>query len=559
MQVRPKIVQIFAVTLIVSLILGACGGGTTGSTWFNLPSAKVHVQADGTARVWGYNVGYIGLTPALIQQLQSANIQELEVRIGYNGIHVYANGEDLPYIPWDQESVETLQDILPALPNVPNAELIANALPWLRTIGLGVELDLPLAEGASELDIPRWNGETEISEESPEEFTLGPLSIGSLTFDESGSAYIEGVPVSTFESALGADLPLELDPNTVDLLEQLSAEAVQVSLHPNGIDLTLNDRPLPGIAYDSAYLERTLTYLPAFVSDEDLLAILTDVIPQLTAADVTMAISFTGEQTLETEMPPIEANLTPEGNVIFLGVPVAQGVVPADTIQMLEEANIQRVQVTIGQEGMRLTVNNQLMPTIDWTEESLATIAEVVGPATFGPEGFTSLLDVVIGLGPNVILNVPPAEGAEAIEVSADAEPSFVAPEADPDAPTLHLRAGVDSQGNITMLGGIPTASLSELGVSLPALPADVVDLLATADAQEIQLLTEPGALVALLDGEEALRVSYDTASLQSALSLAAAFMGDSPLTEPGVSTLLNEQILPLLPVSNLDVVLTLE
>ncbi len=97
MQANPKIVKILAVALIASLVLGACGGGTTGSTWFNLPSIPVKIGVDGSARVFGFNIGPI-LQPAILQQLQTANIQKLEIRLGYNGIHVYANGQDLPYI-----------------------------------------------------------------------------------------------------------------------------------------------------------------------------------------------------------------------------------------------------------------------------------------------------------------------------------------------------------------------------------------------------------------------------------------------------------------------------
>ncbi len=81
MQARPKIVKILVVALLVSLILAACGGGSTGKTWFNLPSAKVRISPEGTMSVWGLNVGPFPQT-ALIQQLQAANIQQLKVRIG---------------------------------------------------------------------------------------------------------------------------------------------------------------------------------------------------------------------------------------------------------------------------------------------------------------------------------------------------------------------------------------------------------------------------------------------------------------------------------------------
>jgi hypothetical protein len=264
----------------------------------------------------------------LLQQLQAANVQQLEVRIGYNGIHVFANGQDLPFVKWDEASVETLQDILPQLPGVPNANIIAGALPWLRTIGLGVLLDLPLAEGQSELDIPRWNGERQITATTPTSPTIGPITIGSVAFDPQGQAIIEGVPASTLEQALGMPLPLALDANTLAILQGLGAQAVQVKVHPNGIDLSLNDRPLPGIAWDEPRLNNLLTNIPAFVSDPALVDTLNQVVPLLNGADVTVAVSFTGEQAAETVLAPIELNISETGDLSLLGIPVAPGAFP---------------------------------------------------------------------------------------------------------------------------------------------------------------------------------------------------------------------------------------
>ena len=44
MQAKPKILKIFLVALIASLLLGACYGGSTGRVWFNLPSLPIHLD-----------------------------------------------------------------------------------------------------------------------------------------------------------------------------------------------------------------------------------------------------------------------------------------------------------------------------------------------------------------------------------------------------------------------------------------------------------------------------------------------------------------------------------
>lgn len=558
MQARPKIVKILVVALLVSLVLAACGGGSTGKTWFNLPSAKVRIQPDGAMRVWGLNVGYFP-QPALIQQLQGANIQQLEVRIGYNGIHVSANGQDLPYVKWDEASVQTLQEILPQLPGVPNATTIASALPWLRTIGLGVVLDLPLADGQTKLDIPRWSGETAIAADAAAEPTLGPITIGSLAFDPQGQAIIEGVPTSTLEQALGMALPLSLDANTLAMLQGLGAQKVQVKVHGNGIDLSLNDSPLPGIAWDQPRLNTLLTYVPDFVADPAMVATLEKVVPLLNGADVTLAVSFTGEQAADTVLSPIELSIGENGDLSLLGIPLAPGVVPADAIANLQAANVQQLAVSVLPTGLYVAANGQTLPTITWTEESLAVLTQVIGPMAGGADLLNTLLPVALGLGPNVKVNVPLAAGATALEIPAEVD-FVIQPVAAVDgSPLINVGLGIDSAGNLTTLGGFTAAEFAELGVTLPTIPADSLAALRTAGVQEVQIDTEPGVLQVRFDGADALALNYDDASIKTTLDIATPFLGDSPITIPEINQLLREQIIPQILTSNVDVAVGLE
>ena len=38
--------------------------------------------------------------------------QKVELRAGFNGIHVYVNGEDQAYLAWDNESASNLESLL---------------------------------------------------------------------------------------------------------------------------------------------------------------------------------------------------------------------------------------------------------------------------------------------------------------------------------------------------------------------------------------------------------------------------------------------------------------
>ncbi|MGL4650394.1 MAG: hypothetical protein ACRC1H_13385, partial [Caldilineaceae bacterium] len=104
MQPKSRFIVLAVVALSAALMLAGCGGGDSGSTWFNLPSFEVAVNEAGQAKVAGFTLPAALLQPAQIEQLQAAGVNQIEARVGYSGIHAHVNGEDLPYLAWDQES-----------------------------------------------------------------------------------------------------------------------------------------------------------------------------------------------------------------------------------------------------------------------------------------------------------------------------------------------------------------------------------------------------------------------------------------------------------------------
>jgi hypothetical protein len=557
MQARPKIVKILVVALIVSLFLGACGGGTTGKTWFNVPSIVLRMQPNGTARVFGFNVGYV-IDPAMIQTLQSAQVQRAEVRIGYHGIFIYFNGEPLPYIRWDQASVVTLQDLLARQTMVHVQPMVINQLPLMRTFGLGVALDIPRPAGAAQLTIPRWRGEMTAIAETPAN-VIGPITIGSLVFDESGEAIIEGVPVSRLEQALGISLPLRLDANTLATLQRMNVESVRVATRPNGVDLFWNERPLPSVAYDSRSLTNLSRYVGPLV-DEETMATLDQVLPILQALALNVVVSFTGEQLVTTELPAVTAVIAEDGTMSLFGLPLLpEPVLDPALLEGLQRANVQRLSVSLQPEGIFIAANNQTLPTITWTEESLDVLARVVAPLTGLPADLMlSLVDVARTTGVNVQVQLPLAEGAEPVDlepVETELQPPDLT-----DVPESVIRLSMGLEGDqIRSIGTLDSEDLEQLGVDLPTLPPDLAETLRSLGVNELALNTDPGVLTVLLDGDTALTVNYDYDSLMTALELAATFLDDTILSDPVMAEFLREQIVPLAPGADIHVVVRVQ
>ena len=93
----------------------------------------------------------------------------------------------------------------------------------------------------------------------------------------------------------GGANPLQLDPAALAQLKNFGINSLSVQTTPAGIELTVNDKKMPGIAYDAAYLERTLKLLPAVAGGavpEDLLQLAAQ---QLPALNVALNVDLSGQ------------------------------------------------------------------------------------------------------------------------------------------------------------------------------------------------------------------------------------------------------------------------
>ncbi|MEZ4713289.1 MAG: hypothetical protein R3A44_39240 [Caldilineaceae bacterium] len=552
MQGKSKILGVFLV-LLSAFMLSACGGGSTGSTWFNLPSIPLRIQPDGTAKVFGFSIPNQILPPATIQQLQGANVQELQVRVGYNGIHVYNNGVDLPYIKWDESSVDALGNVLKSLPpemGVPG-DMIAGYLPMLRQYGMGVTLDMPVAEGQTAVDIPRWSGETTVTEEAGGESSLPALSLGGIAFDDSGNASLAGVALP------GVALP----PNVMGILKSLGAENLQVQTQPNGLNLSLNGQPLPSIAYDSSSLAQVMNVAGAFLGEEATSGMLGDIVPQLQGADLNLDLSFTGQPSGEFVLPDLDVVVGEDGSVTALGFPLGAGMLPADLLGQLESANIQNLNVDLSTSQIKLGVNGEALPVINLGANTLDTFVNDMAEPLLGmsPDALSGNLGLVKSLMADkplkVNLTLPGGQPS-----SGEIDTTLQAPEmGDFAPPTIHVNATY-AGGKLADLNGITAEQLGDLASSIPELPANIQTMLQSVGANQVEIKNGANKLSIMFNGDEFISLDYDAPTLKRLLDLAGPFLGpDSPLSDPALSTIINDQILPLAPGSDIDITLNLQ
>jgi len=553
MQAKRKLLPILLVVIVAAVVIAACGGtAATASqekTWFNFPAVPLNVKADGNVDVYGLGLGPV-LPAALVQQLQGADVQQLEARAGANGIHVYANGEELPYLAWDTASATNLEAMAAALPG---GAMVKDYLPWLRRVGLGVNLKLPAAEGKPLLSVPRWRGETAITTETPAT-VVGPLNLG-ISYDADGKPSIAGIPAGQL-AKLGIPIPT-LDPTTLALVKSLGLETLNVKTGANGIVLSSGEMALPSIAYDAKTLATLLAVAKPFLAnDKATLAALEQLIPMLPNLDASFTVNFNG-QPAEFALPDLPVKVGDDGALSIAGLALPGAALPAATLAQLASAGVQDVAINAKPDGIILTINGQSMPKINFTPDGLkliATVASTVGGIS--PDLVTTGLDLLGKDGINTSIALP---GSTSTATGGPPEPTFAPPElGDTPAPTLRL-AVVVKDGQIASIGGLSAEQLGKLGVTLPPLPPAVADIIKSLDAKTMGIVTKPNALEISVNGTPATTIQYDKTSLAAAWNLAKPSLKGTPLEDPALQKLIEEQILPMLPGADVNIAITVE
>lgn len=547
MQARRKFVPILLVILVVlfaAVVLVACGGNgqvdNRGQSWMNLPSLPVNVDANGAASVYGLGIGQV-LTPDQVQLMQAmGDAQRLEARVGFEGVSVLKNGEDALNVLWNDESQANLQDVLR---QVPGAAMAADYLPMLRNVGVGVALNLPPAQGAPALNIPKWTGPTPFQPSTPAATTT-PIDIGFLSFDQSGQALIAGIPAST----LG--IPLQLDAGTMGMLQQFGINDVTLNTQTDGLHIALNGNPLPVIAYNESSLATLQGMLAPLLPDAATAGIVGDLLPRLPGLDLNLNVGFNGAPA-EISLPDLNVKITEGGGINAFGLDIPNVTIPLDSIQPLIDAGIGSLNVRATDQSIDLAVNGQQLPTINFTPAGRAAIATIVSSqAGVSPDLINSGLNILAQGGVAAAVELP-GGGSAAPAVTIPAPPDVAAPV---------IRANVVIEdGAIVSFGGIPAETLAALGVTLPSLPPEVMSILGSLGADTLNVRVQPDGLHILAGGEEVLSMAYDAASLGALWGLVKPLAGPTLADNPGLTQLLEQTILPLMTKADVDLTITLQ
>ena len=233
------------------------------------------------------------LNPFYVDWLKNTNVQHIELVHTDKGVFLFVNGQAMPSLVWDQESLGNLAEVSGALSG-PFGQLLKTLVPILQRTGLNVVLRFPTQDGAAPIELRDATAPIELptAEAAPADAALH-LDV-DYALDENGVGVprIAGLTSRDLMAATGLGLPVELTPQAVQLVKTYGIEEFQVRTAPDGLYLTVNGQPLPHIAWNDAYLQNVSDFYAQMNPASPYINLVKLLLPELNNMDVDLMIRF---------------------------------------------------------------------------------------------------------------------------------------------------------------------------------------------------------------------------------------------------------------------------
>ncbi|MBV7332514.1 hypothetical protein KFU94_30660 [Chloroflexi bacterium TSY] len=261
--------------LVAILVLSGCaprvGAGTVVDSsdddvaYLDMAAFLVEYDETGEASLFGTPVSELGdilgtdlsslsLSEETIQTMLDNNIQHIQIDKHPGGLRIYMNGNALPSLIWDEQSIDALAQTLDLFGT--DASMLTGLLPIITNLGVGITLKMPVRAGQSEialrpsdraiLDVNKAKSLFDAARNTQP--TLAPM----LVYDTSGKFEIQGIA----QFMLGMiPIPwdqLEQPPETIESLMEQGIESVNIAIVGNGLLLTINGNTLPFIQWNNS-------------------------------------------------------------------------------------------------------------------------------------------------------------------------------------------------------------------------------------------------------------------------------------------------------------------
>ena len=309
--------------LTITLALSACaprtGGGTTAAAGsdqellVDLPALVVDFDADGKATLGGVAVADLNpslasldtmIGPDTVALFTENNIQHIQISTTPTGVDILVNGQAIPSVGWDGESLAGAQQLLALLGN-DGLAMVQSLLPQIANIGIGVTLRFPPSQGADllPLTVTGEGSAAETAAQAEEAYLAqagSPANINlPITYASDGTFSLGNLTADQLTVLLGAPLEsLTLTADQIARAKELGVKTLTIATDSAGVRMTLNGTALPHISWGDGKLAYGLNLalqsglLGSGGSSEDMGLLIEKLLPIIQTSAVTIQVTF---------------------------------------------------------------------------------------------------------------------------------------------------------------------------------------------------------------------------------------------------------------------------
>ena len=314
--------------LILALLLTACESSSPDATSasedfaVSLPRIVIDVDSDGNPSVGGFGTEtlktltmggvdytWMRMEPTLVRRFSDMDLQHIEAVYRDDGIYLFVNGEPLPFVKWDEESLDNTAGVITTFGgmNPQFTDALKTIIPFAQRVGIDMAVRFPVVQGRTITPMRDMGQELVAAEATAREPGALQLRV-EVFYNEDGKPFVPGASF-ILENLLGVDTSqLALPPATITRLTQMGIQHIAIRTQEDGIQFFVNGEPLPELAWS-----------------EDQLGVVADLIGQLYLGGQTEGM----QQVLEAILPA----LSQMDFELVLRFPIAEG---AEVIPLAE-------------------------------------------------------------------------------------------------------------------------------------------------------------------------------------------------------------------------------
>ncbi|MFQ5854275.1 MAG: hypothetical protein ACE5LU_01330 [Anaerolineae bacterium] len=311
---RYLVVPILALVLLTSACSTQRGGGQVPESTLgivetaanfipevHLPPLELSYDQDGVPRIYGIkttdiqrftgiSLRFLELDKPFIDWFTRSNLQHIEIEHTKDGLFLYANGELLPSVGWDSDSLASAVELADML-NVQYTSMMTRLVPVLQRLGLHITLRFPVAPGNAPIALSQPGAQPSLNAEVEQPSAVVHLAV---EYREDGLPSVLGLTSQDIAALTQTNLWfVELSDDQIAQLKHGNLQNLEIEARADGLRMFVNGKELPRLVYSPEQLDALVSlYAQLFPGYQPSPDFLRETITMIQQADVDLMVQF---------------------------------------------------------------------------------------------------------------------------------------------------------------------------------------------------------------------------------------------------------------------------